>query len=68
LLDVDRAKASYGFAEALLMVRPDSHIAWRGQAAPPEANRLFDRLLGRALKGGGREPELGRKAASIHVL
>jgi hypothetical protein len=28
------------------MVRPDSHIAWRGQAAPQDSDRLFDRLCG----------------------
>ena len=48
VLDVDRAKAGYGFAEALLIVRPDSHIAWRGNAAPHDPDRLFDRLRGAA--------------------
>jgi 2-polyprenyl-6-methoxyphenol hydroxylase-like FAD-dependent oxidoreductase len=46
LLDVDRAKVGFGFPETLLMVRPDSHIAWRGQTAPREPDRLFDRLRG----------------------
>jgi hypothetical protein len=48
LVDIERARAGYGFAESLLMVRPDSHIAWRGMAAPHEPGLLFDRLLGTA--------------------
>ena len=52
LLDVDRTKACYGFGEPLLMVRPDSHIAWRGQAAPREPDWLFDRLRGAASRPG----------------
>jgi len=67
LLDVDRRKANYGFAEALLIVRPDSHIAWRGQAAPGEPDRLLERLRGTASKAAGREHEPGRRAAGVHV-
>jgi 2-polyprenyl-6-methoxyphenol hydroxylase-like FAD-dependent oxidoreductase len=48
LLNVDRVNSGFGFPEALMMVRPDSHIAWRGQAAPREPDRLFDRLRGLA--------------------
>ena len=46
LLDVDQGATGFGFPETLLMVRPDSHIAWRGQAAPEQLDRLFDRLRG----------------------
>ena len=52
LLDVDRANSSFGFPETLLMVRPDSHIAWRGQAAPQDPDRLFDCLRGVAGRSG----------------
>ncbi|MGJ5204961.1 FAD-dependent oxidoreductase [Bradyrhizobium sp. HKCCYLR20261] len=48
LVDVDRAQAGYQFAEHLLLLRPDSHIAWRGMAAPRDPGRLFDRLRGNA--------------------
>jgi 2-polyprenyl-6-methoxyphenol hydroxylase-like FAD-dependent oxidoreductase len=67
LLDVDRAEANYDFGEALLLVRPDSHIAWRGKAAPSEPDRLFDCLRGAALKGASREHEPARRAARVHV-
>ncbi|WP_316167997.1 MULTISPECIES: FAD-dependent oxidoreductase [unclassified Bradyrhizobium] len=46
LVDVDRAKGGYDFADSLLVVRPDSHIAWRGAAAPQEPDDLLDRLRG----------------------
>ncbi|WP_316187124.1 MULTISPECIES: FAD-dependent oxidoreductase [unclassified Bradyrhizobium] len=46
LIDVDRAKAGYDFADSLLVVRPDSHIAWRGAAGPQEPDDLLDRLRG----------------------
>lgn len=49
LLDVDRAKAGYGFGDAVLMVRPDSHVAWRGQAVPRDPDQLIERLRGAAL-------------------
>lgn len=53
LLDVDRATVGFDFPEALLMVRPDSHIAWRGRVAPHEPDRLFDRLRGLAGEATG---------------
>ncbi|CCD99992.1 FAD-dependent oxidoreductase [Bradyrhizobium sp. STM 3809] len=48
LVDVDRTKSGYGFAENLLMLRPDSHIAWRGMASPAHPGQLFNRLRGLA--------------------
>jgi 2-polyprenyl-6-methoxyphenol hydroxylase-like FAD-dependent oxidoreductase len=34
--------------EALLLVRPDQHIAWRGQVAPSDPEALIHRITGRA--------------------
>jgi 2-polyprenyl-6-methoxyphenol hydroxylase-like FAD-dependent oxidoreductase len=48
VIDIDRSNATARFPENLLIVRPDSHIAWRGDAAPSEAGRLIDRLRGAA--------------------
>ncbi|CCD88568.1 putative monooxygenase, FAD-binding [Bradyrhizobium sp. ORS 285] len=53
LVDVDRAKAGYAFAENLLLLRPDSHIAWRGLTAPREPGQLFQRLRGIAKQPEG---------------
>jgi hypothetical protein len=65
LLDVDRAKANYGFAEALLMVRPDSHIAWRGQAAPREPDWLFERLRGAGSKPASSGADVATRAHAV---
>ena len=49
VLDVDRSRATLSPLENLLIVRPDTHIAWRGDAVPQEPLRLFDRLRGAAV-------------------
>ncbi|CCE08121.1 putative monooxygenase, FAD-binding [Bradyrhizobium sp. STM 3843] len=67
LVDIDRGQAAYGFPESLLLLRPDSHIAWRGIAAPSEPDRLFDRLRGAASQPAGREHDSIRQAAHVHV-
>ncbi|CCD95446.1 putative monooxygenase, FAD-binding [Bradyrhizobium sp. ORS 375] len=56
LVDVDRAKSGYGFAENLLVLRPDSHIAWRGMASPGNPGQLLDRL-----RGLTKQPEAARR-------
>jgi hypothetical protein len=33
----------------LVLVRPDQHIAWRGEAAPPQARALIDLIRGGAI-------------------
>ena len=33
---------------ALVLVRPDQHIAWRGQVAPDEPDALIARITGAA--------------------
>jgi hypothetical protein len=38
-----------------MILRPDSHIAWRGDAVPVEPGRLLDRLRGAASRQTGRE-------------
>ncbi len=53
LVDVERGAAGFDFTRNLLMVRPDSHIAWRGDAAPREPHRLIDRLRGAVLESSG---------------
>ncbi|SFN79800.1 2-polyprenyl-6-methoxyphenol hydroxylase [Bradyrhizobium sp. Ghvi] len=67
LLDVDRAKAGFDFPETLLLVRPDSHIAWRGMAAPRDSDRLFERLRGAISQLTSREHDSAREAAAAHV-
>ncbi|MBI5130012.1 MAG: FAD-dependent oxidoreductase [Rhodopseudomonas palustris] len=38
------------YDHALLLVRTDQHIAWRGDAVPADADGLADKLLGRKAK------------------
>lgn len=40
----DAARAVYH--EALVLSRPDQHVAWRGETLPADAGRLLDRLRG----------------------
>ena len=44
----------------LLLVRPDSHIAWRGMTAPHDPHNLFDRLRGIAT-----QPEAMRRDDAV---
>jgi 2-polyprenyl-6-methoxyphenol hydroxylase-like FAD-dependent oxidoreductase len=36
----------------LVLLRPDQHVGWRGNSAPPDAGRVLDRLLGRTAGAG----------------
>ncbi len=46
LLDVSWALAPPEFRHRLLLMRPDQHVAWRGDSVPPDADALVGRLLG----------------------
>lgn len=47
LLDIDaKAGAAAGYDHRLVLCRPDTHIAWRGQALPADPRALIDRLRG----------------------
>jgi hypothetical protein len=44
--DVDNAEAADLYQRRLVLVRPDGHVAWRGNAAPSDALALIDRICG----------------------
>ena len=67
LVDIDRAKVGMDVPESLLMVRPDSHIAWRGRTAPGEPDRLFDRLRGACSEPTSSDHDSIRKARAHAV-
>lgn len=48
VLDIVSDSASALFRKRLILVRPDQHIAWRGDALPDDAQALLDRVVGRA--------------------
>lgn len=55
VLDVDAPESETLYARKLVLVRPDQHVAWRGDAAPAEALELVDRVRG-ALRGRPNVP------------
>jgi hypothetical protein len=46
LLDLDDPQAAALYGKRLVMVRPDRHVAWRGDEEPDDALALIDRLRG----------------------
>ena len=46
ILDIDDADAAALYGKALVLVRPDRHVAWRGDAEPGNPLELIDRLCG----------------------
>ena len=43
---IDNAAAAALYQRALVLVRPDGHVAWRGDAAPADAMTLIDTVRG----------------------
>lgn len=46
VLDIDDAELRELYGRALLLVRPDQHICWRGDAAPDDPDRMLARVVG----------------------
>ena len=46
VLDLDPASLSATYDAPLILVRPDQHVAWRGQSIEPAAESLFDLVRG----------------------
>jgi 2-polyprenyl-6-methoxyphenol hydroxylase-like FAD-dependent oxidoreductase len=46
VLDLRDARARRIYQRDLVLVRPDQHVAWRGNALPPDASVLIDRVRG----------------------
>ena len=65
VLDVDRNRATPRAPESLLIVRPDTHIAWRGNAVPHQPLRLFDRLRGAAVEASNQRRVPAGEVADI---
>jgi hypothetical protein len=47
VLDLDRADAPEAYRHALVLARPDRHVAWRGDGLPADVDRLVLKLCGR---------------------
>jgi 2-polyprenyl-6-methoxyphenol hydroxylase-like FAD-dependent oxidoreductase len=48
VVDVDRPDARTLYARSLVLVRPDQHVAWRGNQVPPAPLELIDLVRGAA--------------------
>ncbi|RIK41097.1 MAG: monooxygenase [Chloroflexi bacterium] len=46
VLDVDAADAGDAYETALVLSRPDQHVAWRGNALPADPAQLVERIRG----------------------
>jgi hypothetical protein len=46
VLDIDGAEAPVLYKQALVLSRPDQHVAWRGGAPPRDPLTLIDRIRG----------------------
>ncbi|UCE32600.1 MAG: monooxygenase, partial [Burkholderiales bacterium] len=51
VLDVEAGDARALYRHGLALIRPDQHVAWRGDRVPADALELIDRVRG-ALDGG----------------
>jgi len=47
-IDVTSDEARNLYARDLVLVRPDHHVAWRGNSAPADAEALLARVAGQA--------------------
>jgi hypothetical protein len=45
---VDEPEAAALYERKLVLVRPDGHVAWRGDTPPVDAHALIDRVRGAA--------------------
>lgn len=48
LLDIPHDTSPEAYRHALVLVRPDRHICWRGDAVPDDPGAMIDRIAGRA--------------------
>jgi len=46
IADIDHADAAAIYQRALVLVRPDGHVAWRADALPDDSRSLIDHVRG----------------------
>ncbi len=64
LLDVPARRGDPAFRHALLVVRRDQHVVWRGNAIPALPSDLIAKLCGRAVGTTASEPQPQEKGAA----
>ena len=46
VVDIEHAEAEALYGRRLVLVRPDGHVAWRGNGTPVDAAALIERVRG----------------------
>ena len=46
VVDIDQSDVVEAFERNLVLIRPDAHIAWRGDALPDDCTALIDTVRG----------------------
>nr|WP_158895448.1 hypothetical protein [Amycolatopsis anabasis] len=54
LVDIGEESIAARYERALVLVRPDGIVAWRGDALPPDTRTLADTVRGATDSGGDR--------------
>jgi 2-polyprenyl-6-methoxyphenol hydroxylase-like FAD-dependent oxidoreductase len=57
VVDIDNAEARALYARALVLVRPDGHVAWRDDHEPDDALAVIDRIRGAAAPACAHTPK-----------
>ena len=48
MIAIEEPKVRQTYEHDLVLIRPDGHVAWRGDAIPPNANEVIDKVRGAA--------------------
>jgi 2-polyprenyl-6-methoxyphenol hydroxylase-like FAD-dependent oxidoreductase len=64
VVEIDSAAARELYARRLVLVRPDGHVAWRGDAEPADAMSLIDVVRGAANAAAQASPKTLAPSAS----
>ena len=58
VVDLDAPEVLAAYQRRLVLVRPDGHVAWRGDAEPANARAVIDRVRGAGPIAKGAHPDL----------
>jgi hypothetical protein len=60
VVDIGEPEVVKLYERRLILVRPDGHVAWRGDSLPPDPLAVIDRIRGAAHEAWNDAP-MGRK-------
>ena len=65
VVDVDDAEIAALYERKLVLVRPDGHVAWRGDRLPTDATALIDRVRGALAAHAVRNPAAAKVGMAV---